>query len=222
MLVAASLCFAVPATHAGDDFLQMLRIKYGADAALRGHQLGLLLEQLRSAPKGEQLHRINRFFNAFRFRADNKQWAHEDYWASPVEFIGRFAGDCEDYAIAKYFALRWLGVASETMQLSYVHNSLRDQFHVVLQVRAEDGAEVMILDNMNPHVLPASQRQELTKIVGFGETHIAVTLPGGGERKFSRAGRWSVRQWDGVLLRTGGEPQPTWQRPQYALWHPYF
>lgn len=208
MLVVLSLGLFVPTTYASDEFVRILRADYGADAALRGRQLGLLLNRLRRAPLSEQLHRINRYFNAFRFRSDRKQWGREDYWASPVEFIGRFAGDCEDYAIGKYFALRWLGLARESMQVSYVHNSARNQYHVVLQVKVGDGAEAVILDSVNPYVLPVSERQDLTKLVGFGETHVSLALPGGGERVYVRAGRWLMREWDRVLMRTRSEPGP--------------
>ncbi|MFT5173293.1 MAG: putative transglutaminase-like cysteine proteinase [Gammaproteobacteria bacterium] len=210
LLLALTVFSFVPtAAHAGD-FLQALRATYGSNAALRGEQLELLLNQLRFAPVSEQLHQVNRFFNAFRFRADHKQWGHEDYWASPLEFIGRFAGDCEDYAIGKYFALRWLSLASDTMQLSYVRDVNRARFHVVLQVVVKDGAEALILDNVNPYVLPVSQRRDLMKVVGFSENHVSVTAPkGGAEQTFAHSGRWTMRQWDRVTARTKTEPKPS-------------
>jgi predicted transglutaminase-like cysteine proteinase len=206
LLLAIPLSLFTPVTQADQDFLQTLEAEYGIDAGRRGQQLALMLDQLRSAPRREQLHRVNRFFNVFRFRADHKQWEREDYWASPVEFIGRFAGDCEDYAIAKYFALSWLGLDNNSMQLSYVYNTLRLEYHVVLEVRDGPSDEVMILDNTNPFVLPAHRRPELTKVVGFGDTHVSVTLPSGGEQVFERTGRWNMQQWDSVLVRADRDP----------------
>ena len=208
MLVVLSLLVCVPVTHAAEGFVQTLRDSYGADAAARGHQLGLLINRLRFEPLTEQLRRINHYFNAFRYRSDRKLWGREDYWASPVEFIGQFAGDCEDYAIGKYFALRWLGVARESMQVTYVHNSDLNRYHVVLQVSVGNGAEPVILDSLNPHVLPASQRHDLAKIVGFGEVQVTLALAGGGERIFARKGRWLMSEWEGVLVRTSTEPKP--------------
>ena len=43
-----------------------------------------------------------------------------DYWETPVEALWKGAGDCEDYAIAKYFSLRHLGVSSDKLRITYV------------------------------------------------------------------------------------------------------
>ena len=38
--------------------------------------------------------------------ADNAQWGSEDHWSPPFETLQTHRGDCEDYAIVKYVALR--------------------------------------------------------------------------------------------------------------------
>ena len=55
-----------------------------------------------------QLVAVNAFMNARRYVADERNWGVSDYWATPGEFMSR-AGDCEDFAIAKYLSLRELG-----------------------------------------------------------------------------------------------------------------
>ena len=42
-----------------------------------------------------------------------------DYWATPVESLRKGEADCEDYAIAKYFTLRQLGVADDKLRITY-------------------------------------------------------------------------------------------------------
>src|SRR5690349_14968492 len=53
---------------------------------------------------------INVYFDRVRYMTDIAHWGMDDYWSTPAEFIASNAGDCEDYAIAKYFALKELGV----------------------------------------------------------------------------------------------------------------
>jgi len=69
----------------------------------------------------EKLEKINSFFNKkIVFVNDTDLYGTKDYWATPVEFLARGAGDCEDYAIAKYFSLKIMGVAEEKLRIAYV------------------------------------------------------------------------------------------------------
>ena len=45
----------------------------------------------------------------------------KDYWATPIEFMGTGAGDCEDYAIAKYFSLINLGIPEDKLRIPTLH-----------------------------------------------------------------------------------------------------
>ena len=69
----------------------------------------------------ERLARVNTFFNRrLRFDDDSVVWKEPDYWATPLESLARGAGDCEDFAIAKYASLLVAGVPSERLRLIYV------------------------------------------------------------------------------------------------------
>lgn len=69
-----------------------------------------LLQDVTGQPEDEQLNAINRFFNQqLSFKEDQRTWQQSDYWATPIEALVKGAGDCEDYALAKYFSLRSLG-----------------------------------------------------------------------------------------------------------------
>jgi len=98
----------------------------------------------------EQIVRVNRFVNKWRYRPDMKIYGRSDYWASPLEFFSR-SGDCEDYAIAKYVSLRLLGVPDERMRVAVVHDQIRDLAHAVLVVYTGDTA--VVLDNLTNAVL---------------------------------------------------------------------
>ena len=48
--------------------------------------------------------------SAIRYKTDAEQWGVADRWSTPLSTFATGFGDCEDYAIAKYVALRQSGV----------------------------------------------------------------------------------------------------------------
>lgn len=146
-------------------------------AAARGprvvEQAQALVQQIeRSAAQDEpqRLKDINDFFNRrLAFRDDAVTWGVPDYWASPLESLDKRAGDCEDYAIAKYFSLAAAGVPTARLRMVYVRARMQGQSlaHMVLAYYPQPGAEPLILDNLRPEVLPASQRPDLTPVFSF-------------------------------------------------------
>ncbi len=100
-----------------------------------------------------QLAAVNVAFNKQRYIGDTKNWGKEDYWETPYEFLTR-NGDCEDYAIAKFMALKAAGVPSSEMRIVAVRNlALGGQGHAVLVVY--DGDMAYLLDNQIADVVPA-------------------------------------------------------------------
>lgn len=146
-------------------------------AAQRGprvyEQAQALVQQVERSGSQDELQRlkdINDFFNRrLAFREDTATWSLPDYWASPLESLERRAGDCEDYAIAKYFSLAATGMPTAKLRMVYVRARLQGQAlaHMVLAYYAQPGAEPLILDNLRPEVLPASQRPDLTPVFSF-------------------------------------------------------
>lgn len=98
----------------------------------------------------ELLRHVNSFWNAWPYREDMQNWGKPDYWAIPAEFLKK-SGDCEDYAIIKYFTLRELGIPPETMRIVVLRDSIRNLAHAVLVVYLNDDAYV--LDNLSNAVL---------------------------------------------------------------------
>lgn len=87
---------------------------------------------------------VNKLMNEKKYIVDDKNWGKSDYWATPIEFLEN-GGDCEDFAIAKYTALRALGVPENRMRLLILQDMKKNMPHAVLVVYSEKGP--MILDN---------------------------------------------------------------------------
>ncbi|UVE18754.1 transglutaminase-like cysteine peptidase [Pseudomonas sp. LS44] len=127
-----------------------------------------LLEQHAESPERDKLQAVNRFFNAqLRFSDDQRIWRQADYWATPVEALRVGAGDCEDYAISKYFSLRHLGVPSDKLRITYVKALRLNQAHMVLTYYATPDSIPLVLDNLVGSILPASQRADLLPVYAF-------------------------------------------------------
>jgi predicted transglutaminase-like cysteine proteinase len=77
--------------------------------------------------------------------SDLAQWGVADRWSSPLETFTTQRGDCEDYAIAKFVALRAAGIARQDVRLVIVHNHAAGEQHAVVAVRLD--GDWVILDN---------------------------------------------------------------------------
>ncbi|MFB9865817.1 transglutaminase-like cysteine peptidase [Vreelandella sulfidaeris] len=131
-----------------------------------------LLQQLQLQDVQSQLRGVNDFFNRrIRWVDDVTVWGQEDYWATPLEAMGKGQGDCEDYSIAKYITLKQLGIASQYLRMIYVRARLGrsqiTQAHMVLGYYSTPNAEPLVLDNIIPSITPASQRPDLDPLFSF-------------------------------------------------------
>jgi predicted transglutaminase-like cysteine proteinase len=89
---------------------------------------------------------INRTINlTIRWVNDMTQYGVPDLWATPLMTFASGAGDCEDYAIAKYVALREIGISPDNLRLVVVRNRTMSQQHAVAAVRYD--GRWLILDN---------------------------------------------------------------------------
>lgn len=109
-----------------------------------------LVNAAKSATEPDILRMINGFFNQWLPKSDESIWGEPEYWSSPYEFILHRGGDCEDFATAKYFALRYLGFEAERMRIIIIRQLNSDgsenpDLHAVLAVRRAE--TWLILDN---------------------------------------------------------------------------
>lgn len=207
----ALLLVCVGGLQAGWDFNQISRRAeqlYGplGEGRERIEAWQRLLEQQAGAEELEQLKAVNRFFNLrLRFREDSELWRVQDYWATPVEALWRGAGDCEDYAIAKYISLRQLGVASDKLRITYVKALRLNQAHMVLTYYAHPLAEPLVLDNLIDAIEPASRRPDLQPVYAFNAE--GLWLPGaGGGRQVGNSKQLS--RWQDLLKKMRAEGFP--------------
>ncbi len=131
-----------------------------------------LLQKLRNKEDLIKLNFVNTWVNFIRYKSDIEVYGVRDYWATLYQFVGKNAGDCEDYTIAKYYILKALGVDPHRMKFVYViYKTRRGKLisHMVLAyfkvLHPRMKKDVLILDNNNRLVLPASKRPDLVKII---------------------------------------------------------
>lgn len=131
----------------------------------------------------QQLHAVNAFFNrTLLFIDDVRTWQQVDYWATPVEALVKGAGDCEDYAIAKYLTLRRLGVPSAKLRITYVKALELNQAHMVLTWYATPTSDPLVLDNLTSEIRHASQRRDLLPVYAFNGEGLWLAGHGGGRQ----------------------------------------
>jgi predicted transglutaminase-like cysteine proteinase len=194
MLAVGLVALSVPSVGAWDaGKLLRAAAAHDAHAVQISSDLKDLLASLARTDTPTRLDAINKFFNrAIEFAEDPEVWGQIDYWASPVETLAKGSGDCEDYAIAKYFALTATGVPVASLRLVYVRAMLaaggglpaRSQAHMVLAYYADQGDDPLILDNLVADIRHASRRSDLTPVFSFNSEGL----------------------WQGAGTQTAGDP----------------
>jgi predicted transglutaminase-like cysteine proteinase len=105
-----------------------------------------IVDNARAREGRARLGEINRAINlAIRPMSDLAQYGEIDVWSSPLVTFNHGAGDCEDYAIAKFVALRQAGIALADLRIVIMRDTLRGEDHAVAAARL-DGHWLM-LDN---------------------------------------------------------------------------
>ncbi|WP_395054695.1 transglutaminase-like cysteine peptidase [Polaromonas sp.] len=191
-----------------DRMQNVLTQRFGAPAAAAFTDWQKLLQQGVEQPEPAKLKLVNDFFNRrIRFQEDLTVWAKSDYWATPMETLGRGAGDCEDFAIVKYFTLLLLGIPDEKLRLIYVQariggvNSSVTQAHMVLAFYPVPDAEPMILDNLINDLRPASRRPDLLPVFSFN----SQGLWQGASGARGAGGPGTLSRWQELLNRARAE-----------------
>lgn len=127
-----------------------------------------LLNKLKEQSRGIKLTEINKFFNLFTYKSEIT-----DYWKCQEEFLKDGYGDCDDFAIAKYFALLDLNFEEEKLKLAYVHILIenRKEAHMVLIYEHSKRLSI-ILDNYNKKIHRLDNRKDLEIIYTFDDENI--------------------------------------------------
>ena len=145
--------------------------KYGDKVVSKISYWNEMIEKGKSSDLVNKLKIVNDFFNNVQYMTDILHWQTEDYWATPMEFVGSAGGDCEDYAIAKYFTLIKVGVDESKLRLGYVKylkkSSEFEEAHMVLLYFHKEDAIPIVLDNIVKKLELATDREDLKLIYSF-------------------------------------------------------
>lgn len=131
-----------------------------------------------------KLKAVNKFFNQWPYRLDAGNYGKSDYWATPPEFLKK-SGDCEDYSIAKFYALQELGFSGDQLRVVALKDRIRNIGHAVLAVYMK--GEIYILDNQTVMVLPHSKYKHYVPQYSVNEKYRWMHVPKGKKTTFKRA-----------------------------------
>jgi predicted transglutaminase-like cysteine proteinase len=181
--------------------------RQGPKALAGARALQGVLQAANDADDDGKLLALNQFFNRrIQSREDTELWGQVDYWASPLEMLEKGAGDCEDFAIAKYFSLLAMGMPVQKLRLVYVRAQMGGpggpvQAHMVLAYYPAPNAEPMILDNLVTEIRAASRRADLSPVFSFNSEGLWQGV--GSQVAGDPAARLS--RWREILVKTRAE-----------------
>jgi predicted transglutaminase-like cysteine proteinase len=92
--------------------------------------------------------------SAIRYKSDAEQWGVPDLWSPPLTTFETGFGDCEDYAIAKFVALRQSGIPATDLRIVLGYASGQMSGHAILVARNE--GTWLVLDNLTQRLLWAT------------------------------------------------------------------
>jgi predicted transglutaminase-like cysteine proteinase len=132
-----------------------------------------LIDAVKSKSGRARLDEANRAVNAaIRYVSDYAQYGEADRWSAPLATFATAKGDCEDYAIAKYVALREAGFPEGELRVVLVRDRAVRQDHAVLTAHLDD--RWLILDNRRSELFADSDAASFTPL--FAINHRGVQL----------------------------------------------
>jgi len=182
-----------------EKILSYVEKQHGLTARHRLESWDDLMRLERSIPERDKLQQVNDFFNQLRFVSDESHWQQKDYWATPIEFLSTNGGDCEDFALAKYFTLRELGVSDKKLRLTYVKAIKLRQAHMVLSYFETPSSEPLILDNLDAEIRRASLRRDLVPVYSFNGKGLWLAKEREQGRLVGKSSR--ISRWTDIIKR---------------------
>jgi predicted transglutaminase-like cysteine proteinase len=135
-------------------------------------------QDLLTGVKGEhplrQLDAVNRYFNRITYAEDIDLYGTNDFWATPEEFVRRNAGDCEDYAIAKYTVLRAMGWSADSLHIVAIRDHKYKVNHAVLAAKLD--GQWYYLDNRAARLLKPADVPFYQPIYTVNERQLSVLV----------------------------------------------
>ena len=116
-----------------------------------------------------KLSHVNSFINRILPAQDISTSSSIDYWATPKEFLLQGHGDCEDYAISKYFTLLELNIPKEKLYFAVVNIKGEKTTHMILLYLEDKNSTPLVLDNLSSKVIELTKRKKLIPKFAFNE-----------------------------------------------------
>lgn len=185
--------------------LEQAAAALGGQAPAQAQALRALVADLTSRDEAVRVAAVNDFFNRrVQYRSDMEVWGLVDYWASPLEMLSRSAGDCEDFAIAKYFTLVSTGISHKKLRLVYVRARFGGlvQPHMVLAYYPTPDADPWVLDSLVQDLQLASSRPDLSPVFSFNAESV---WEGVGATRVSGSAGERLSPWAAVMKKARAE-----------------
>jgi len=180
--------------------IQKLKSKLSLPAYKRILNWHELMLNNKDIDEKEKLKKVNNFFNRLHFKHDIKQFiGNNDYWQTPIEFLINGAGDCEDYAIAKYFTLVALGIKYNKLRITYVKLLKENEAHMVLTYYKKPGAVPVVLDNRFKKIELATKLPNLKPVYSFNGNGLWMAKLRGEDRRLGKSKR--LNKWRDLVYR---------------------
>lgn len=132
-----------------------------------------IVDEARTRQGRGRIEAVNQAINkAVRYTSDTAQHGTADRWSAPLATLGAGQGDCEDYAIAKYAALRQAGMSADELRILLVRDRAAGQDHAVLAAR--NNGRWLMLDNRHSTLNETAELRQFTPL--FALDHQGVKL----------------------------------------------
>ena len=144
------------------------------------------LQNLQGVSKERQLTKLNLYLNGLLAQYDMVTQGQEESWATPKEFLTLGFGDCEDYALIKYYSLIKLGFDEKKLYITIVTEKFKNSRHMVLAYFQKAGDSPLILDNLSFKILPLRKRSDLQAEYFINSSGVYVMKKNGSLRKIAK------------------------------------
>jgi predicted transglutaminase-like cysteine proteinase len=131
-----------------------------------------------------RLGEINRAINlAIRPMSDLAQYGAIDVWSSPLVTFAHGAGDCEDYAIAKFVALRHAGIAADDLRIIVMRDTIRGEDHAVAAAKLDghwlmlDNRRMAMVEDANVRNYRPTFVMGQTGVMQYADTPLLASVP---------------------------------------------
>ncbi|WP_419904775.1 transglutaminase-like cysteine peptidase [Kiloniella sp.] len=129
---------------------------------------------IRNLSRNQKIKAVNSYFNKWDYKSDQGIYGTQDYWASLSQFM-KNSGDCEDYAIAKYYTLMALGFKDHEMRIVALKDQNAEKGHVVLALYERE--DIQILDNLSNSITSHHTLRNYTPLYSVNQTSRWVHKP---------------------------------------------